>query len=280
MPVISSDEELRLFLPNTVRTVGQEVSLFDKISPYIISAESKLADELVSPFFLERATIADPATAALRSALRPLVALTAFCMAMPALDLILTPNGFGVVQNSNVAPASASRTQALKDSLLLQADILAMQTLEALRGFSAWRDSEQGRAWGSVLQLQLSAVRRIFPQTSGPLYERYLELRPRIEAAEAELARCWISPEILEEWRRLNLAGNMNHLQAALSVRFSQQVNRLVAGQRPDEYALALIVDEMRRNPAIFPKWHSSQTARLFSHPHFRNRKDAGGYFF
>ena len=51
-----------------------------------------------------------------------IVAFDAFRNAVPHLDLILTPNGFGIVNNSNIAPASKERVERLIASLLSNRD--------------------------------------------------------------------------------------------------------------------------------------------------------------
>jgi len=47
-----------------------------------------------------------------------IAAYDAFHRAIPHLDVILTPNGFGIVSNSNIAPASKERVERLMASLL------------------------------------------------------------------------------------------------------------------------------------------------------------------
>ena len=51
-----------------------------------------------------------------------IVAFDAFRNAIPHLDLILTPNGFGIVNNSSIAPASKERVERLIASLLSNRD--------------------------------------------------------------------------------------------------------------------------------------------------------------
>lgn len=58
----------------------------------------------------------DPSTAKVTMA--RIVAFDAFRSAIPHLDIILTPNGFGIVNNSNIAPASKKRVERLINSLL------------------------------------------------------------------------------------------------------------------------------------------------------------------
>ena len=40
------------------------------------------------------------------------------------------------------------------------------------------------------------------------------------------------------------------------------------------------VVNHIRRYPNLFPEWHASETAKLFSPPIFKNKKEARGYFF
>lgn len=54
--------------------------------------------------------------------LRRLVAVTTFLLMMEQKDVVLTPTGFGVVSNQQVAPASMSRVNAVHESL--QRDML------------------------------------------------------------------------------------------------------------------------------------------------------------
>ncbi|MDE7080062.1 MAG: hypothetical protein K2O78_00190 [Muribaculaceae bacterium] len=278
--MITSDADLRLFLPNSVITVGLETPLFDKLAPFLRAAEDTIARSVVSPPILEAVARAEPELMHLRQFLRPLVAIRAFCDAVPSLDIILTPNGFGVVSNSNVVPASESRVRALRDSLLLRIDQLTEQTVDALRPYAPWRDSPQGRLWGSVLPLQLRTVRRLRPDHHGPLLEAYEDLRPQIRDMEDRLADRWISPELLEELRRHNLARSPSDRQSYVIAAFSAAVIDALRTGTPDERRLAQIVDDIRRDPATFHRWHNSRTARLFSPPVFRNNPLSGGYFF
>ena len=51
-----------------------------------------------------------------------IVAFDAIRSSIPHLDIILTSNGFGIVNNSNIAPASKERVERLIASLLSNRD--------------------------------------------------------------------------------------------------------------------------------------------------------------
>ena len=99
--LIHSDSELRSFLPNALVTVEGEMSLFEKLSSYLTEAETWLAT------FITGAAPLAAITAENEGANRPLCCRIVVCHALihaiPSLDLVLTPNGFGIVSNQNAS---------------------------------------------------------------------------------------------------------------------------------------------------------------------------------
>lgn len=105
MYLITTSEQLASLIPNTTVTVTGETPLLTKLTPFLESSELWISDT-----FLSAAILADiatrPDTDTLRTLTEQALAYDAFHRAIPHLDIILTPNGFGIVSNSNVAPAS------------------------------------------------------------------------------------------------------------------------------------------------------------------------------
>ena len=64
---------------------------------------------------------------------KQLVCLSAFLNVLRQLDLVLTPTGFGVVSNDNLAPASKQRVDALEGQLRTQYWKTLAMTLNGLR---------------------------------------------------------------------------------------------------------------------------------------------------
>ena len=99
-----SQKEFEKFVPS-LRDGGEEI--YKGIEPYLQPAYWRLKNELkvelmnnkCAPYF------------------RRAVYATAAYNALPTLDLVATPNGFGVVSNQNIAPASKERVAALRESL-------------------------------------------------------------------------------------------------------------------------------------------------------------------
>lgn len=65
-----------------------------------------------------------------------LIATEVLSWAIPSLDLVLTPNGFGVVSTQNIAPASKERVDRLIGSLADYRDECIGNILPALGGES------------------------------------------------------------------------------------------------------------------------------------------------
>lgn len=118
----------------------------------------------------------------------------AFWDAIPQLDLVLTPTGFGVVSNQNVAPASADRVKALRSQLRRQGLGYFEDALEELRHLGAADKSPACAEYFRTIFWR-SAHIRVFGIPS-PTYDDLLGKLPEINRAQMTLAKI-ISPEQL-----------------------------------------------------------------------------------
>lgn len=96
---------------------------FDTIKPFLEEAEDRIKNELLGVDLFEKiesiadSTPEDPT----KDALRRIVAINAYFICIPFVDLISTPNGFAVVSSTNnIAPASKERVERLLDWLKLR----------------------------------------------------------------------------------------------------------------------------------------------------------------
>ena len=175
MMLINNDEQLRQFLPNVLATCDGEVSLFDKLQFHLNNAEQWLAENVTGRDFISTVSSAQ-ADDATRALLCQTIAAHAFHVALPSLDLVLTPTGFGIVSNGNIAPASAERVARLSESLLLLRDTLIDQLLSHLCQNASWRDTTSNLFLGFAVPL-------IGVVTACRSYERSLGTLPRASAA-------------------------------------------------------------------------------------------------
>ena len=114
--IIENDNQLRKYIPNVIQTINGEQTLFEKLSSQIEEAELWAAESFTGEtLFNEIAK--EPEGNVLRRMMAIIVCNHAFMQDIPSLDLVLTPNGFGIVSNANIAPASKDRVERLIASL-------------------------------------------------------------------------------------------------------------------------------------------------------------------
>ena len=287
MILITDDASLRKFLPNVLQTVKGEASLFDKISPFLDTAELWVADALLSGDTLTAIT-ALPDGHKLKALTAQIVVSEAFRQAVPSLDLVLTPNGFGIVSNSNVAPASKERVERLIAQLLQTRDHCIEVLLPQLPTAPQWLGSSRAQFYGGTM----------FPTMDLPTlvggndrsFRKYLELRQRIEMIEQSLAFSHISEELYKALRLEQLLQNFpSGIRQHAAVRLRNIELQLLDNLGADataidsRFAAELLTDliqHIRTHPEDFPEWHSSTMPEIFNPPVFENKKEAKGYWF
>ena len=101
--LIPDNNVLLQFVPNVLKSVQGETLLFDKIVPHLEVAEAWLTTMFLSEAILTELPTCDANNKLLHYA-RMAVVAEAMLHAVPQLDLVLTPNGFGVVSNNQYSP--------------------------------------------------------------------------------------------------------------------------------------------------------------------------------
>lgn len=125
------------------------------------------------------------------------ICVSAYDKAIPHLDLVLTNDGFGVVNNQNVAPASAERVERLRRCVKAQADDALDELLDALRVCCpSWRTSVQAHRYFGTFFWRGSMAAEL--GCADAHRSALVPFRSAIAGAEAEL-RNKFSPEFVEE---------------------------------------------------------------------------------
>ena len=104
--------------------------------------------------------------------LKQLVCLEAMADTVAERDLILTANGFGIVSNSNLAPASRERTEAFKASLDRSASARMDDAIEMLRAMEGWSETRPAHVLVSsavflARHLDFAGIARPHGETTG-----------------------------------------------------------------------------------------------------------------
>lgn len=313
-PIITTDQQVRQFTPNVFATVEGEVSLFDKLKPFLDDAQLWLesivpvltpinheqsvlpseeesseehqpggevpgvdGDESISP--QEAAEVpaeeVDESTDPRLVHTQRILVTEAFRRAIPSLDLVLTPNGFGIVSNDNMAPASSDRVNRLIDQLEAERDSSIKQLVELQMSMDAsvFTTYPQYRHWVDTI-FRPFELQRI--NGSRHLLADWLTDRYKINHIEVDLAEKYLSMPILAKLR-LASTGQMSKDYLYLSTQFAFAVTEVAAGRECPVHFLRSLADYCRKT---WPEeWEASSTAVRFEDHSFPNHKNSKGFW-
>lgn len=219
----------------------------------------------------------------IQSQLNFIVANKAFYDLIPSLDLILTPNGFGIVRTDNVAPASADRVQNLLDRTYrnwsTQFDQLLMQLLTTDDLILRFRKSPAFFSLTNSFFITANDL-SIHAGVANATREDLEKLAPKISMCEVYLKRK-ISVEYYEE---LLDKVRVNALTESDKVVFPQFKRCLGMDLQGNHHAVIgymdNVMDFIEKNPDLYPTYISSNTFVNKQKQYFKNEKDSPGFFF
>lgn len=186
--IIGNDSELRKYIPNVLTTVEGESSLYEKMLPYLEVATDWLCRNVIATEYpaFQRVKV---------TMVQKCIVAEAFRLAVPSLDVVLTPNGFGIVSTDRIAPASKERIERLQSQLELYRDELIINIITQLQlNYPEWTQiTIQGK----------SAFSTFFPTPelahlcgyTEHLFDHYQQLQPKVLLIQQRLANEFFSPE-------------------------------------------------------------------------------------
>ena len=282
MKLRTTDEQLRLLIPNVLATAEGEPTLIEKLYPYLETAEQWAIDTFVPEAIFDEIAEDDGfgPNERFRYPLEKLVACQAYMTAIPSLDLVLTPNGFGIVSNQNIVPASRERVDALMNSLESQRDSAIEALILRLSSRTDWQQSAQGKYFGATMFPLLNLCRRLAIREH--IWDSYQQLHERLIKIENVLADTYFSQEQMQVFRSQVI------VQYSTCKPIEERVIRSLQA-----YELQLLTDIqvhpqcyydlvtiIRERPDDFPAWHTSPVADLYTPKIFQNKKKSSAYWF
>ena len=187
--LINDDAQLRAMLPNIVETVMGEATMFSRLSPFLASAQAWLEESVTGHDEL-------PEPERWKSLAGAVVARRAFADAVPSLDLVLTPNGFGVISTQETAPASKERVERLIASLRSSIDRDVDLLFRALAEIPDWRITRQGRyAFQAMIHFPSDVSRWHRSADIMETYRKIIDLAAAFESSAA--LHCLGTPLVL-----------------------------------------------------------------------------------
>lgn len=245
--------------------------VFDMLQPHLEVTEQNLKSELFGSFDI--ASVNGLESIAIR-----LVCLRTYYEQIPHLDLVLTPTGFGIVSNENVAPASADRVKALRQQVRNACDDVLDEAILAMLG-TDWVKTVSGRIHVNSLFFTGKDLR---DYACLPDAHRSDLLERLVQIAEAEeYIRRTVSTEffevLLEGIRTKNLKTEYRMLLHELRLAVA---GWLLGNKNVLRMKLANVVNEMENHIDDYPEYKNSEAYKVKHFEHYQNTKDDATYFF
>lgn len=283
-----SQKEFEKFVPS-LRDGGEEI--YKGIKPYLQPAYWRLKNELevelmnnkCAPYF------------------RRAVYATAAYNALPTLDLVATPNGFGVVSNQNIAPASKERVAAFRESLRQYKSDCKDQCLERYFQAAQVGIADQGKknADGKIEKIEIPAdtilrsgviysatVARdngITMPDGQPVYEEELSrLEYKLAAADVKIKKLICGRQYRYEMGAGRFGDKLDLMLRRLAAMYVMQADRRAVKDYENEI-LDFMEEEINSDPDSerYAFYKTSAQRELRKNPvRYENRKEDATYFF
>lgn len=296
-----SDELIRQLIPNIQKNAGSERTWADRLDPFISDAFATL-ERSIAPLAVIPSDLA-PLTTAFAVA-------RAWAQAIPALDLVATPNGFAVVSNQTLAPASAARVAEARNAAIRRSSSLACRLIRNLHAVSDWRLTQQWTIYRSIFPVPdiYARARREAASDSPSVnsnprrsdFSVWLSDRFAVIEAEETIAHCLIGSAALNEARDIAIQSVTSALvdnqqianlitpdireMEVLSI-LRSLVIRTASGTPPASLLvphssrLLRILDSEFAETRVAAAWRTSTQFRAFKSGPFKNKKSSPGYF-
>lgn len=254
--------------------INSDDTLYSKVKPYFKNAEYNLQCRLLGDMTIENFP------ELLQKEISRCVVLSAMKAAIPDLDLVLTPTGFGVVSNNNLAPASKERVQNLMISVSQQAFDSYEHIIVMLARIDEWYESKgkmmiRSLFWNSSLLAEFCGV-------VDPHLDDLVQLRPDILDAEILIKR-HISPKLYDRLVKEDATNNVGIYSRGLItlVRIAMALH-IQRGAKDPQWRNALndVENFLEENLADFPEYQDSAAYRIKNMNKYQNEKKDTTYFF
>lgn len=254
---------LRRYIPNIIAEVDGEPSLSERLDPFIYSAKLWLEH-----YYLGTENFLSDAHNEL--AIKIVVA-KAFASAIPSLDVVVTPTGFGIISTSEMAPASKERIERLIESLNSYVEANIAVLVDICCQYEQWRTSPLGEYFCSTL-FRPSDIASL-PANKKVSFE---ELQPQALQLEQFIANEYLGSSLMNQLRSDYHSGNGSHVIDLLR---AAELSSISQNSRvPGHQKLYSIIYEVKQNPRYKLLWEADM-GESFNRAAFKNDIKGGFYF-
>ncbi|MFG6385424.1 MAG: hypothetical protein K1V80_02955 [Muribaculaceae bacterium] len=275
MILMLDNERLQELIPNVIHEVKGETLLYNKLRPWLEQAKAWLEQHFLGDLEPEGQILCDA---------EKIIVYKAFAMAVPSLDLSLSPSGFTVINTDGRAPASKERVERLIASINSFVD----QNLDAfvfrLYSVPAWRTSNMGQWWLATFIPNLNEVWRYRGMSSDTM-TTYRIMRSHALRFEQEVEENYLG-SVLDELRAQQYyLSEFTPLVSKIREAELRYIGFHMRDQKakcPDEHEvwhlIRPVLEQMKSYPDIYTRWQAEIGHRMKPEP-FKNDVKGGYYF-
>lgn len=256
--------------------------VFTKAQPSLENVYFDLVATVIGEEFEDAACAEDgPISGNVRS----YVILKAFILRLRSNDLIMTDNGFGVVSNENISPASQARVEALLRELTYKQDQQLHGVLNRLRTVEGWSETMQANNNIASFFWSPQALRAYSTIRGFVTFDDLAAHRSEIGTAELMLRKQFsdsLIEQLLEEERKAqyepfhrNAIVKMCHFIGA-----HVSTKETPADPRYKELTYAAVANFIEENIDKFPKYKDSSAYKANHTQAYENKADDPTFFF
>lgn len=269
-------------------TIDQQT--FEKYVPAFASASDATFVRMVPYIKLVIAkvekNVGEHATDTTQLLIERYICVSAARTAAPQLDLVLTPNGFGVVSSQNVVPASRERVNALIEQLRIDEsttfDLIVANLLD-----TDWAKSPVAEQHIASLLYCPTMMRRYGIKNSEGkevYFQEWQGLQNELAIAE-EKVRTLISPELYDRLIEVQRIPD-EEARSEYNIVLEQARKVVAAWITADRYPQApralshRLLDTINRYADKLKEYSNSSTYRARNTQGYENKKEDSAYFF
>lgn len=280
--LISNIKEFSDIIPTAVG-----VTEFDDVKTFVKSAESWLKlNVLGTKLFATVKNTLDSSTGVedeiLLTLCRNVVANYAYWDAIPFLDLVHTNEGFGVIQNDRLVPASKDRVAALREQCIVRRDNEVESLLDYLEESSQYHEDWKSSSTFSILSDCLITTARelaIYAEWEGTRKE-FLKLRPTLIQLTISKIQPLISRNYVNELIEMQRDNSVDGDDLVVITLLKQTLGSLVIGNNESaKQAMEDAMNYMDGSQDSFPTYYESREYIARSTAKLENTKDNPIFF-
>lgn len=280
MQLINSLEDFLLSIPTAQ---GSEWIALD---PFVSAADDYVQTTLIGSDLYNYITVLTTDLNNIQSTLRNVIAYKAYREAIPFVDLIQTANGFGVVSNANIAPASKERVERLlaqcEQQLDNSIDLLILKVMGNSSALTEWKKFSLFNQLTSCLFL----TGIDFAEYSEDITlkrKAFLNAKNDMVTAQSTLLAPLISQTFLDELILQN-RNNTITTDNQLMLTNCKRVLALVSEEEDNEHYLKRVLNhisyQLEKYINKYPTYADSAEYALRIAPKYVNKQSDPTYFF